>query len=207
MYIYMINCVISRYNKNVDWIYDFNSDNINNIFIYDKETPENLHNISANKGNEATVYLKYIIDNYENLSDFTFFVHDEEYSWHHSGSIIDKYNEAVKEIMGGKLYYNINDRCILGSIVTNEWYDEILGWYNKYIEKYIPMNSLPNKDWTLGYRGSAQFLVHKSLILNLPKQFYEDLYNWLITTDLTNYKTSRFMEWTWHIFWVIYPNR
>ena len=201
----MINCVISRYNKNVDWIYDFNSDNINNIFIYDKETPENLHNISANKGNEATVYLKYIIDNYENLSDFTFFVHDEEYSWHHSGSIIDKYNEAVKEIMGGKLYYNINDRCILGSIVTNEWYDEILCWYNEYIEKYIPINSLPNKDWTVGYRGSAQFIVHKSLILNLPKKFYEDLYNWLITTDLTNHKSGRFMEWTWHIFWDIYP--
>lgn len=192
----MINCVISRYNKNVEWIYDFNSDNINNIFIYDKETPENLHNISANKGNEATVYLKYIIDNYENLSDFTFFVHDEEYSWHHSGSIIDKYNEAVKEIMGGKLYYNINDRCILGSIVTNEWYDEILCWYNEYIEKYIPINSLPNKDWTVGYRGSAQFIVHKSLILNLPKKFYEDLYNWLITTDLTNHKSGRFMEWT-----------
>lgn len=201
----MINCVISRYNKNVDWIYDFNSDNINNIFIYDKETPENLHNISANKGNEATVYLKYIIDNYENLSDFTFFVHDEEYSWHHSGSIIDKYNEAVKEIMNGKLYYNINDRCILGSIVTNEWYDEILCWYNEYIEKYIPINSLPNKDWTVGYRGSAQFIVHKSLILNLPKKFYEDLYNWLITTDLTNHKSGRFMEWTWHIFWDIYP--
>ena len=201
----MINCVISRYNKNVDWIYDFNSDNINNIFIYDKETPENLHNISANKGNEATVYLKYIIDNYENLSDFTFFVHDEEYSWHHSGSIIDKYNEAVKEIMGGKLYYNINDRCILGSIVTNEWYDEILCWYNEYIEKYIPINSLPNKDWTVGYRGSAQFIVHKSLILNLPKKFYEDLYNWLITTDLTNHKSGRFMEWSWHIFWDIYP--
>ena len=68
----MINCVISRYNKNVDWIYDFNSDNFNNIFIYDKETPENLYNISANKGNEATVYLKYIIDNYENLSDLHF---------------------------------------------------------------------------------------------------------------------------------------
>jgi hypothetical protein len=203
----MINCVISRYNRDVDWVHKFETDNIINIFIYDKETPENLYNVPVNKGQEATVYLKYIIDNYENLPQFTFFMHDEEYSWHHSGSIVDKYNEAVKEMLNGNLYYNINDRCILGSIVTNEWYDEILGWYNKYIEKYIPMNSLPNKDWTLGYRGSAQFLVHKSLILNLPKQFYEDLYNWLITTDLTNYKTSRFMEWTWHIFWVIYPNR
>jgi hypothetical protein len=40
---------------------------------------------------------------------------------------------------------------------------------------------LPNKNWVSGgYKGCAQFLVHKSLILNLPKKFYEDLYNWLI---------------------------
>ena len=48
-----------------------------------------------NKGNEASVYLKYIIDNYDNLPDFTFFIHDEEYAWHHTGSIIDKYTESI----------------------------------------------------------------------------------------------------------------
>jgi hypothetical protein len=179
---------------------------IHKIYIYDKETPENPLNIPVNKGQEAPVYLKYIIDNYEDLPDFNFFTHDDEYCWHHSGSIIDKYNEALDEINKGKLYYNINDRCILGSIVSNELYSDILSWYNDYIEKYIPMNSLPEKDWTVGYKGSAQFLVHKSLITNLPKQFYEDLYNWVITTDMENAKSSRFMEWTWHIFWVIYPN-
>lgn len=68
------------------------------------------------------------------------------------------------------------------------------------------MNSLPNKDWTQDQRGSAQFLVHKSLIRKLPIEFYEDLYNWIITTDMTNDKSGRFLEWTWHIFWDIYPN-
>jgi len=143
----MINCVVSRYKKNVDWVYKLK--NINNIYIYDKETPTNKYNIPVNKGHEASVYLKYIIDNYTNLSDFTFFTHDDEYCWHHSGSIIDKYNESINEINKGKLYYNINDKCILGSIVSNKWYDEILIWYNKYIEKYIPINSLKIKDWTV----------------------------------------------------------
>ena len=35
----MINCVTSRYNKNVDWVYKLN--NINKFYIYDKENPEN----------------------------------------------------------------------------------------------------------------------------------------------------------------------
>jgi hypothetical protein len=195
------NIVISRYNKNVCWANKLKNNYIN-IIVYDKENNKNPHNIPVNKGQEASSYLKYIVDYYDNLPDFTFFTHDEEYSWHHSGSIIDKFDEAVSS---NKLYYNINDKCILGSI-KNEWYDEIKDWYNKYIEKYIPMSSLPNKDWTVGYRGSAQFLVHKSIIRRLPKEFYKDLYNWIITTDEINYKTSRFMEWTWHIFWDIYPN-
>ena len=197
----MIDCVVSRYNKNTDFVYKLK--NINKYFIYDKETPENKYNIPVNKGNEASVFLKYIIDNYENLADFTFFIHDEEYAWHHSGSIINLFDEAV---MSKKLYYNINDKCILGGIIHHRWYNDILSWYNTYIEKYIPMNTLPKQDWAEDYRGSAQFLVHKSLITNLPLEFYENLYNWIITTDMPNEKSGRFLEWTWHIFWEIYPN-
>lgn len=197
----MINCVVSRYNKNVDWAYKLK--NINKLYIYDKETPENEYNIPVNKGNEASVYLKYIIDHYDTLSDFTFFTHDEEYAWHHSGSIIDRFDEAV---LSNKLYYNINAGAVMGNIIYDRWYKEILIWYNNYIEKYIPRNTLPNQGWTTGHRGSAQFLVHKSLITNLPLEFYENLYNWIITTDMKNEKSGRFLEWTWHLFWDIYPN-
>jgi hypothetical protein len=197
----MINCVVSRYKKNVDFVYKLR--NIHKFYIYDKETPENKYNIPVNKGNEASVYLKYIIDNYDNLADFTFFIHDKEYSWYHSGSIIDKLNEAVNS---NKLYYNINDGSILGSIISNDLYNDILTWYNTYIEKYIPMSTLPNKDWTKNHRGSAQFLVHKSLITKLPLEFYKNLYNWIITTDMPNDKSGRYLSWTWHIFWDIYPN-
>jgi len=196
----MINCVVSRYKKNTDWVYKLK--NINKYYIYDKEILSSEFNIPVNKGNEASVYLKYIVDNYENLSDFTFFIHDDEYAWHHRGSIINLFDEAVSS---NKLYYNINEGCILGSIVSNRWYNDILVWYNTYIEKYIPINTLPNPDWTQDYRGSAQFLVHKSLITNLPLEFYQNLYNWIITTDMPNEKSGRFLEWTWHIFWVIYP--
>jgi hypothetical protein len=200
----IVNCVTSRYNKNVDWVYKLK--NINKFYIYDKENPKNEYNVPVNKGQEASVYLKYIIDNYDNLGDFTFFTHDDEYAWHHSGSMIKRFNEAIVQINKGKLYFNINDRCILGSIISNEWYNDILIWYNTYIEKYIPISSLPNKDWTLGYRGSAQFIVHKSLITKLPLEFYTNLYDWITTTDMSNYQTSRYLEWTWHIFWDIYPN-
>ena len=89
-----INCVVSRYKKNTDWVY--NLQRINKFYIYDKETPENEYNIPVNKGNEASVYLKYIVDNYDNLPDFTLFIHDDERSWHHTGSVRHRYNDALK---------------------------------------------------------------------------------------------------------------
>jgi len=55
------------------------------------------------------------------------------------------------------------------------------------------------------HRGAAQFLVHRDLIRGLPKQFYERLYNWIITTELHSHFSGRFLEWTWHVFWLIYP--
>ena len=98
-----INIVISRYNKNVDFI--------NKL----KNEVKNPYNIPVNKGQEASVYLKYIIDFYHNLPEFTFFMHDDEYAWHHSGSILDKFYEAVYEITKDNvLYYNINDKCVMG---------------------------------------------------------------------------------------------
>lgn len=201
------NIVISRYNKNVDFISKLNKNT--KIFVYDKENPNNPLNIPVNKGNEASVYLKYIIDHYDELSDFTFFIHDEEFSWHHSGSIINKYKEAVNSY---RYYYNVNDKCFWNrkNIIINDHgkqiYNLFLNWYNQFLDEYIPFSKIPNNtDFLYGYRGSAQFLVHKRLITNFPKEFYINLYDWIINTDIPNYFSGRFLEWTWHVMWYIYP--
>jgi hypothetical protein len=200
----MINVVVSRYNKNTDFIYDLNKYNTN-IMIYDKENPSNPYNIPINRGNEASVYLKYIIDNYDKLTDFTFFIHDENYSWHHHGTIEEQFIRAVET---KKLYFNINHfRWEVGFSHIND-YDRknFFIWYEKYIEPYIPINKLPNKDWIVGYNGCAQFLVHKSIIQILPIKFYEDIYNWILTLSFEEGKMAGyFLEWSWCLFWDVYP--
>ena len=196
----MIDCVVSRTKPTTNYIFKNENEHVKiNMFnIYDND---NDSDYNSNNGNEAKVYLKYIIDNYDNLSDFTFFIRDNVCDWHLSKSIDLMLDEAVAS---GELFYNVNDRCIFGSILCNPCYNDILCWYNTFIEKYIPFNTLPNKDWTVGYRGSSQFLVHKTLIRKLPLEFYENLYNWTVNTILINDKSGRFLEWTWHIFWDIY---
>ena len=124
------NIVVSRYNKDVEFVYRINNNKDINVMIYDKENPNNPLNVPVNKGNEASVYLKYIIDYYDDLPDFTFFIHDEEYAWHHSGSIIDKYDEAMKSNL---MYYNINDRAGWNrtDLIPPETYVELLKFYDK----------------------------------------------------------------------------
>jgi hypothetical protein len=199
------NVVVSRYNRNVDFVNRFHSVTPVNILIYDKETPSNPLNIPVNKGNEASVYLKYIIDYYDKLPQYTFFIQDEEFAWHHSGSIVDKFREAVD---AKQKYYNINDLAHWNkpNMIEHPLYQVFLMWYSGYIEEYIPLAKVPNnKDLIYDHRGAAQFLVHRDLIRGLPKQFYERLYNWIITTELHSHFSGRFLEWTWHVFWLIYP--
>ena len=195
------NVVVSRYKKNVDFVYKLNNNHNVNIMIYDKENSSSPFNIPKNKGNEASVYLKYIIDYYDNLSEFTFFIHDEEYSWHHLGSIIDRYDEAINS---KQLFYNVNkDNLQPYSHITEK--KELTEWYNQFIEPYIPFEKLPNKDWLIGYKSCAQFLVNKDLIRNLPLKFYQDIYNWILEFH-DGPLSGFFLEWTWHLFWDIYPN-
>lgn len=43
-----------------------------------------------NIGNEGSVYLEYIINNYNNLSDYTIFIHAHRNHWHHVSFIDEK---------------------------------------------------------------------------------------------------------------------
>ena len=54
-------------------------------------------NIPKNRGKEASVYLKFICDHYEDLTKYTIFLHDEELSWHHVGQIWKRVLEGVPE--------------------------------------------------------------------------------------------------------------
>lgn len=201
----MVCIVVSRYKKKVLWAYNLAQEHDINLLVYDKETPSNIFNIPVNKGYEASVYLRYILDFYDNLPYYTFFVQDDEYAWHHTGSISSQLQKALQS---GEEYYNINDRCPLDGFHNSTWKDRYLDWYNEMIEPVVPKYLLPD-DWMTGQRGCAQFLVHRNRIRRFPKSFYQSLYDWLMTTKLEEGGNipAVFLEWTWHVLWsdIAYP--
>jgi len=185
--------VVSRFNEKADFLKKINFKKI----IYDKENPLNKYNVEKNKGNEASAYLKYIIEHYDHLSEYTIFLHCHEFSWHHHGSIIDIIHNN-KNIHHE--FTNLNN-YVLGDMENlDDSMNDIGIYFREYIRPSVgPYSLYPN--FTKGVLGCAQFIVHKNNILNHSKLFYQKIYDWLMETPISNYWNGRFLEWTWDLFW------
>jgi hypothetical protein len=187
--------VISRYEKDTYWSKKL-TDKGYTVLIYDHgsiQSKHNPYNVDVNKGKEASVYLKYIIDKYDYLPTYTVFLHDKKFAWHHKGNIAD----LVLENQDSKIKYkNLNFRTC--SSIKNDVWKEMQDFYKRYLQKQLgPIEYFG--DWTVNHLCCAQFIVHKSKILQHPKFFYENIYNWITKTKIDHQITGRLLEWTWRI--------
>lgn len=75
--------IINKYNENISWINNLNKNLYNKIYIYNKGSNIDVNlldnnNITINNvnniGRETEGYLRFIIENYENLIDDDFYV-------------------------------------------------------------------------------------------------------------------------------------
>ena len=54
-------------------------------------------------------------------------------------------------------------------------------------------------DFTVGAKGSAQFLITKEAVLSRPQALYADLFGWIMTTEINDFWSGRMLEYTWHL--------
>lgn len=192
--------VIVRYNNNIeDLLYKFKCSGLN-CKVYEKHPDVIIQDhikyfVPRNKGLEASGYLKYIIEHYNNLPLHVAFIHDHEFSWHHCGSI---YTILMNNIGKNIWYTNLNS--FVWTNMNIEWFSFIKYWYNVYLLPELgPMEIYG--DFMTGYQGCAQFIVHRNIIRTRSLDFYINLYDWIMTTKLHDYYSGRFMEYTWHLIW------
>ena len=178
------HCIIAHYNENLDWtknlIYPYTVISRNNI---PKE-------IAPNKGYEASAYLEYIINNYENLPDICIFVHGHRNDWHHKENI----DEKIKNLDFLYNYYNIND--LKTDYLKNHTKEfnilkNFIYIFNNILDKQIIVENIK-------YKPCGQFYIKKENILIHSKDIYKELYNFLMTTNIPSYWSARFFEYLWH---------
>jgi hypothetical protein len=144
--------------------------------------------IIPNKGTEASVYLKYIIDNYYNLPEYIVFLHGHEHSWHQykDRHILDMIHNV--KLSGGD-YVSLNEFWAItdddmNKIITKHWH-VIEPWVGKQPKEY-------GHCW-----GSAQFIISRDRILRHPREAYVHWFQTIITSD-DDFNMGVMFERTWH---------
>lgn len=188
--------VVAHYNENLDWLLNYNPNNIT-IYSKGKEVESKYAHLiikTKNIGREAHTYLKYIINNYNCLPEYIFFTqgnpfdhldkHISEYIYPTTPSVsnwcIDKSRQYFLTNM--RFTYWANSTLELNAHPFNEW-------FMKYIDSNI--DPLQN-DLIVGY--GATFTIHRTFILSRPKEYYEMLINQLTSN---NTETAHFLERAW----------
>ncbi|KKY17925.1 hypothetical protein UCRPC4_g05297 [Phaeomoniella chlamydospora] len=181
-----------------------------NTTIYIVDDPNAEITVPQNKGREAMVYLTYIIDHYDNLSDTTFFFHPHLVGWHNNVLLAVNNAEQIKRLSDARVAREgyMNARChhdpgcpdwLHLDHVGNEyekWQKPEEEFFTSRVwrELYGDQEPLPK---ALSQPCCAQFAVSRERIRRHPKSKYEGLRQWLVSTDLDDLISGRVLEYNW----------
>jgi hypothetical protein len=177
--------VIARYNENIEWLKQLNSD-VFDIIIYNKgsdintDLKCNIVNLK-NTGRESHTYLYHIILNYDNLPEKIIFTQANPFD-HVGNNFIKDINNFEKNMNGFfyftknllKIQYEDNKNKFIESGILNGtmWvnYHEISSPTFCVIEQLF--GSFIKNELNIQFGPGAIFGVNKQTILNKDKEFY-----------------------------------
>lgn len=172
----------------------------------DPKPPPETH-FPINKGNEAMMYLSYVINNHDALPDYSIFIHGHRESWHQEGDMVDIINNfrlmALEKAGYAPLRCDWYPSCpreirpidhdvvVWGPGVHREDTEYEIGrvWSTLFGNETMPR--------TIASQCCAQFALTRKAILQRPKADYERMRQWLIDTELINDVSGRVLEKLW----------
>ena len=177
------------------------------IYVVDDEHAP-LHP-PKNKGREAMVYLSYIVDFYDSLPDISIFIHAHRWAWHNN-DLLDKDTAMVIRYLNPERVIRegyMNLRC--------HWYPGCPEWLKTHAmekdpekeeevlvagawKELFPTEPMPD---VLAQPCCSQFALSRERIRALPRDEYERLRLWLLSTELENSMSGRIFEYVWQWIW------
>tara|TARA_Y100001933_G_C18960177_1_gene547788 strand:- start:5 stop:859 length:855 start_codon:yes stop_codon:yes gene_type:complete len=193
---------ISHFNGDISWVKNIKKEN---YIIYNK-SGNNIDQITSNYisidnvGYNIYSYLKFIIDNYENLPSVIVFCKDNIFTRHIS---IELFLNLIKRKCFTSLENNLNRENYPINInisdngfveINNSWYK--FNFPRKYFSEYDEFYSYIFDDCNLPdyvrFSPGANFIVPKENILLRSKNFYKNLIKFINYTKLSC--ESHFLE-------------
>ncbi len=191
------------------WIFEhFPQDGTSNVNVsmYIADDPWAPLHPPKNKGHEVMIYLTYIIDHYDSLSDVNIFMHNHQKAWHNDDLLDQDSAQMIKRLSAERVQREgyMNLRC--------HWHPGCPDWMhpgetkmdvNKQEEvllakswsELFPMDEIPD---VLAQPCCAQFALSRDRIRQLPLARYVFFRDWLLRTPLSDALSGRVWEYVWH---------
>ena len=209
---YSLKMVITRTKKeDVSWM-DKELPDIEKA-IYVADDPDAPLHPPKNKGHEVLVYLTYIIDNYDNLTDVTLFMHAHRVTWHNNDILDYNAGEMVRRLNPARVqregYMNLrchwNPGCPEwihpGAVEAKKDRKEEPLFAQAWSELF-PLDPIPQ---VLAQPCCAQFALSRDRIRSIPLETFEHHRDWILNTPMTDYFSGRIYEYTWQVVFTGQP--
>lgn len=189
--------VVSHFDEDLTWIELFIGNKIEHI-IYTRSKDSLIQNsMRINKGREAVVYLRYIVEHYDNLPSSIAFIHAHRTSWHLKDPM-----DIVVALRAAK--WNKYDYIPLSSEKTFTEFSldktEQQARINLELWNAVLRSELGNPPTgKIRMHCCAEFIVRREAILKHPKEFYSKIMSYIIASQHSDYHTGRTLEYTWHL--------
>jgi len=188
--------LVAHYDKPLGWL-----DKLKDvqIFVYSSNPEYPQYRQVRNRGNDASHYLSFIIDQYDCLPERTVFCHHHEKDWTQEyplPKIINNLNWTAAD------YFSIGARCNYWTAIPYESKRYHIAAMKRNWNILEPYLTYPEK---LTYYAGTQFCVHRDLIRQYPVEFYQNCRDWVYNTTEMEWFIGRFFEYTWHYIFTRNP--
>ncbi|KAF7713994.1 Uncharacterized protein PECH_006148 [Penicillium ucsense] len=195
---------------NMSWVEENVPDWHANIYRADVAPGKASLTVPVNKGNEAMVFLTYIIDRYDSLPDVSLFLHGGRYQWHNDNPLYDSVisiNHLQLNHVQETGYANLRCTWIIGCPAELEparylrdrpqdpEHPTAVEFPDRFMELF-PDEDLPD---VVGAACCSQFAVSRDRIRSRRKEDYSRARQFLIDTSLDSQTSGRIIEYVWHI--------
>ncbi|KJY01384.1 hypothetical protein TI39_contig293g00012 [Zymoseptoria brevis] len=175
--------------------------------IYVADDPSAKFHVPENKGNEAMVWLTWMIDMYDNLPEVTIFMHGHPAAWHNNFILEMSSSQMVRHLNLEKVKRDgyVSLRCHWHpGCPTHIHLNETVEDPNKPEEVQVreawkelwPSEPIPE---VLSTPCCSQFAVSRDQIRVTPRERYIEIRTWLRESEHPSFIVGRIFEYIWHV--------
>jgi len=191
-------------------------DDITTRAVYIVDDPEADLHLDKNKGREAMVYMKYIVEHYDKLSDVSIFFHSSRLAWHNNillnkdGAVM--INNLRRQHVVNEGYFNLRCELHPGCPRWVQWNATREQNRDRHPERYNDLFSaqlwdelFPNRShdpvW-LAEPCCSQYALSRDRIRSRPLADYVRIQDFLAASRIGDGFLGRVMEYVWQFLWL-----